>query len=554
MSTIAKQREQIAALQNQVQSGELENKRLTDEIAFLRQKQSLTSADSNSGKRTAHEEAKKSPKVPAIPQEENKKGPQLRGDKKPVQEAAPKVIPPAEKKAAAPAAKKKQDVAPKTKNADQASKSSPPREKKNASPTKAQEKSKMETKATSSQEENKKVKAPKSNDKKPAPSEDVQELDLAPKPAQKKEEKKSPAPVEPVKATKVPQMKSAKPATKSPSKTPESSTTPTETSPAKEAEKPKKSSPPKQVEETKEIVTEIAEPQPSTQGGSIFTRMPANLFRYEVLPCLAHPRQVAVLRCLDREHSSMINDRSEGIVSYFEGVLEEISNEVSEEKTQEFEKALTEAMQAIRNLDIRAVKELKAFCSPPPVAEGVCNIVVMLLTGNLKPDWAAFKKLAANAAFIQLMINFDINSVAKRTINACRKAFRNLNTDHARVRNVSMACAGFFLWIQALVDVYYSPDVQQGLKIKAQKESFNRALDPLRADQNSAKEEKKTSPGPKSSAQEEKKISPQLKKSAKEPKKSSPEPQKSVEEEKKNSLQPKKSPREPKQPSLAPKK
>ena len=381
MSTIAKQREQIAQLQNQVQSGELENKRLIVEIAFMQKKQSLFSADSNSGKRTAHEEAKKSPKTPARSQQENKKGPQLREDKKPVQEAAPKVTSPAEKKAAAPAAKKKSDLPPKTKMLDQASKSSPSIEKKNASTAKAQERSKTETKATSALEENKKVKAAKSNDEKPAPSEDVQ--DLAPKPAQKKEEKKSAAPAEPIKANKVPQMKNAKPATKSPSKTPESSTTPTETSPAKEAENPKKSSPAEQVEETKNIVTEIAEPQSSTQVGSVFTRMPANLFRYEVLPYIAHPREVGVLRCLDRQHFSMINNRSQGILSYFE--------ELSEEKMPQFEKAFTEATEAIRRLEINNICELKAMADPPRAVAGVCDMVAMLLTGNpKKANWATF--------------------------------------------------------------------------------------------------------------------------------------------------------------------
>ena len=278
-------------------------------------------------------------------------------------------------------------------------------------------------------------------------------------------------------------MKSAKPVTKSPSKNPESSTTPTETSPAKEAEKPKKSSPTKAVEETKDIVTEISEQLPSTQVGSIFTRMPANLFRYEVLPYLAHPREVAVLRCLDRQHSNMIHNRSQGIVSYFEGVLEEMSKEVSEEKMQQSEKALTEAMQAINNLDKGSVAELKGLSNPPRLAKSITDMVVILLTGNLKPDWATFKKLASDRSFTQQIINFDIDIVPKRTINACRKFYRDLNTDHDQVGRVSMACASFFLWIQALVEVYYSPDVQQGLKIKAQRDSFNRALDPLRADQ-----------------------------------------------------------------------
>ena len=138
MSTIAQQREQIAQLQNQVQSGELENKRLTAEITFLRQKEALTSSEAITAQTTAHAESKKSPRVPPIPQEENKKGPTLRGDKKPVQEAAAKTNSPQEKKKAGPSASKKEELAPKIQKAGTNKNASPPEERKTGLKPKAQ--------------------------------------------------------------------------------------------------------------------------------------------------------------------------------------------------------------------------------------------------------------------------------------------------------------------------------------------------------------------------------------------------------------------------------
>ena len=34
--------------------------------------------------------------------------------------------------------------------------------------------------------------------------------------------------------------------------------------------------------------------------GTFFTRMPAGLFRYELLPYIAHPKDLLVLMCTDR--------------------------------------------------------------------------------------------------------------------------------------------------------------------------------------------------------------------------------------------------------------
>ena len=74
-------------------------------------------------------------------------------------------------------------------------------------------------------------------------------------------------------------------------------------------------------------------------------------------------------------------------------------------------------------------------------------MIVMLLTGNLKPDWKSFKKLAGDLRFMEKLINFDFAKVPPRVINACRKYFRNANLDVNQVRNVSMAAASMFVWL-----------------------------------------------------------------------------------------------------------
>lgn len=240
--------------------------------------------------------------------------------------------------------------------------------------------------------------------------------------------------VEPVKTAKVPAFKGskpkqqpevkkpelAKPAPEAPPQTLESSSPPTESTLETKPEKPTKNSPSIMPEEEKEVKPQITQPKTSSPGGSIFTRIQPNLFRFEVLPFLSHPREVAVLRCVDRQHSSMMNDRAQGIIAHFEQILYEMSKGMSEERMQETERVLQQAKDALNVVNKGDITELKSFLKPPVGAIQVAEVIVLLLTGNLKPDWASFKKLASDKSFIPRLINLDIPNIPKRAIQKCR--------------------------------------------------------------------------------------------------------------------------------------
>ena len=58
---------------------------------------------------------------------------------------------------------------------------------------------------------------------------------------------------------------------------------------------------------------------PKTSGvHSIFTKVQAGLFQYEILPYIAHPRDILVLKCLNKVHSELIKARSGGIVLHYQ--------------------------------------------------------------------------------------------------------------------------------------------------------------------------------------------------------------------------------------------
>ena len=47
---------------------------------------------------------------------------------------------------------------------------------------------------------------------------------------------------------------------------------------------------------------------------SIFTKVQAGLFQYEILPYIEHPKEILVLRCLNKLHYKVMKKRSGGIV------------------------------------------------------------------------------------------------------------------------------------------------------------------------------------------------------------------------------------------------
>ena len=78
---------------------------------------------------------------------------------------------------------------------------------------------------------------------------------------------------------------------------------------------------------------------------------------------------------------------------------------------------LTEATNAINNLDKKDLIELKAFASPPPLIKLVAEAVMSLFGMKSKNPWKDFQKLAANpVGFISQLKNYDKDNVSAQTL------------------------------------------------------------------------------------------------------------------------------------------
>ena len=67
---------------------------------------------------------------------------------------------------------------------------------------------------------------------------------------------------------------------------------------------------------------------------------------------------------------------------------------------------------------------IKSMPSPSPDIKSVMDMVVMLLTGNTAPNWAACKRLLGDAKFLQKLKHFDKENISESVILQCREIIR----------------------------------------------------------------------------------------------------------------------------------
>ena len=82
----------------------------------------------------------------------------------------------------------------------------------------------------------------------------------------------------------------------------------------------------KQAALTPENINEIEAPYQKERKTSLFTRIPAGVFRYELLPFFEHPKELLVLFCVNRHHWKNFNDRYQLFVNHFSELNEELKS------------------------------------------------------------------------------------------------------------------------------------------------------------------------------------------------------------------------------------
>ena len=98
------------------------------------------------------------------------------------------------------------------------------------------------------------------------------------------------------------------------------------------------------------------------------------------------------------------------------------------------------------------------MANPSKDIKNVMDIVVMLVTGNLKPTWTDARKLLGDYHILQKLKYFDKENVSHQVIVKCRDIISSSNLSAAqRVKKASKAAIIFFNWAYAIVFMYHSP-------------------------------------------------------------------------------------------------
>lgn len=113
--------------------------------------------------------------------------------------------------------------------------------------------------------------------------------------------------------------------------------------------------------------------------------------------------------------------------------------------------ALEEATQALDKLDKKDIQELKVFTTPPAMVQVVLEAVCVLF--NRKTDWKSAKALLSEADFLKMMIGFDKDNIAEKTLKKLKPYIDNPDFVPEKVDKVSKACTSMCMWVRAM-DLY----------------------------------------------------------------------------------------------------
>lgn len=97
------------------------------------------------------------------------------------------------------------------------------------------------------------------------------------------------------------------------------------------------------------------------------------------------------------------------------------------------------------------------MANPSKDIKSVMDMIVMLLTGNLNPNWTQSRKLLGDYHILQKLKYFDKDNISRQVILSCRELIKTNALSEERINKVSKAATVLFRWASALVCIYHAP-------------------------------------------------------------------------------------------------
>jgi dynein heavy chain len=101
-------------------------------------------------------------------------------------------------------------------------------------------------------------------------------------------------------------------------------------------------------------------------------------------------------------------------------------------------------------LDKKYIAEIKSFANPPADVATVMSAVMIVLGKD--PTWASVKKELANPKFVDIIMQFDKESIPQKTLKAIEKYTKQENFNPVFVEGKSMAAGKLCLWVRSIED------------------------------------------------------------------------------------------------------
>ena len=93
----------------------------------------------------------------------------------------------------------------------------------------------------------------------------------------------------------------------------------------------------------------------------MFTKIPQGIFQFEIVPFFDNPKDLLVLKCIDKAHRDLFPKRADAIVNPFTPEYEEVTQNLKELQTEERVKVINTSLKSIQAVKRSVWSEVKAL-------------------------------------------------------------------------------------------------------------------------------------------------------------------------------------------------
>ena len=184
----------------------------------------------------------------------------------------------------------------------------------------------------------------------------------------------------------------------------------------------------------------------------MFTKIPQGIFQFEIVPFFDNPKDLLVLKCIDKAHRDLFPKQADAIVKHFASEYDQVTQTLKDLQTEERVKAIDRSMKNMKKLKRGAWSELKVMASPPADAINTVVAVGTLISQDIKTDYQKAILMVRNTRFMRDISSINPDKIPKNVIQRVNRQLPFNGQNAARLARTSAVLPALANWARGVLD------------------------------------------------------------------------------------------------------